>query len=144
MKISGGLYKTSRTNAWRCNMSAKFVRYNGGTMSYYGCTEPKDLVVGKIYEVTWSNVRAWQTDYNLKGVKGQFNSVWFDDVPIHKAIASVQPTVGHSMVCIKVEQKNGDIAMTNWLTTKVERVDNINPGIYRAITHNSIYDIMVP
>ena len=30
---------------------AKIVRYNGGTESYYGCSEPTELVIGKEYEV---------------------------------------------------------------------------------------------
>lgn len=35
----------------------KFVRYNGGTQSYYSCSDPKNLVIGKEYEVTSINVR---------------------------------------------------------------------------------------
>ena len=49
---------------------AKIVRYNGGTQSYYGCTEPNALVVGKEYEVIAAKDRGWQTDYTLKGVSG--------------------------------------------------------------------------
>ena len=61
---------------------AKKVRYNGGTQSYYGCSDPSKLVVGKEYEVVRSRVRSWQTDYTLKGVDGEFNSVWFDEVTV--------------------------------------------------------------
>ena len=59
---------------------AKKVRYNGGTQSYYDCSDPTNLVVGKEYEVVLSRDRGWQTDYTLKGVDGEFNSVWFDEV----------------------------------------------------------------
>ena len=52
---------------------AKKVRYNGGTESYYGCSDPTNLVVGKEYEVILSKDRGWQTDYTLKGVDGEFN-----------------------------------------------------------------------
>lgn len=57
----------------------KFVRYNGGTMSYKGCDDPNNLVVGQWYEVVDENDRGWQTDYKLKGIRGWFNSVWFDE-----------------------------------------------------------------
>ena len=33
---------------------AKKVRYNGGTQSYYDCSEPTNLDVGKEYEVVLS------------------------------------------------------------------------------------------
>ena len=59
---------------------AKKVRYNGGTQSYLGCSEPTVLVVGKEYEVISSTDRGWQTNYTLNGIKGNFNSVWFDEV----------------------------------------------------------------
>ena len=43
---------------------AKIVRYNGGTMSYYGCSEPTELVIGKTYEVISENDRGWQEYLN--------------------------------------------------------------------------------
>ena len=125
-------------------MSAKFVKYNGGTQFLYPCTEPKDLVVGQIYELTCSHVYDWHTEYSLKGVKGKFNSVWFDEVQMYKAVAPAQPIVGYPLDCIKVVPKDGRIELHQWRTTKVVRIDNIESGIFRVITHNSIYDIMVP
>ena len=126
-------------------MSAKFVKYKGGAMSDYDCADSKDLVVGQIYEVTCSNVSTGHTDYNLRGVIGQFNSVWFDEVPIHKAFATAKPVVGYPMTCTKLERKNEDsIVMTSWNTTKVEKIDNIESGTFRVITNNSVYDVMVP
>jgi len=61
-------------------MAKKIVRYNGGTESYYSCSDPTDLVIGKEYEVISAKDRGWQTDYTLKGVTGEFNSVWFDEI----------------------------------------------------------------
>ena len=58
----------------------KKVQYNGGTLSYYGCSDPEVLVIGKTYTVIAIEDRGWQTDYTLKEVKGAFNSVWFDEV----------------------------------------------------------------
>ena len=59
---------------------AKKVRYNGGTESYYNCSNPSILVVGQEYTVIKEDVYPWQTDYILEGLYGKFNSVWFDDV----------------------------------------------------------------
>ena len=39
----------------------KQVRYNGGTESYYGCSDPINLVVGEEYEVVFFK-RAWLAD----------------------------------------------------------------------------------
>ena len=58
---------------------SKKVSYNGGTESWYSCTEPTALVVGQQYEVTSEEVLSWQTNYTLKGVEGSFNSVWFNE-----------------------------------------------------------------
>lgn len=122
----------------------EFVKYNGGTQSYYGCTEPDDLVVGKIYEVINADVRDWQTDYTLKGVKGKFNSVWFDKVPVYKAFVTIQPSIGHSMSCVKVEkEKNGTLEMGQWLTTEVKKVEQIEHGLFKVFTRNSVYVVMM-
>ena len=59
---------------------AEIVIYNGQTGSYYECSDPEVLSVGKEYEVIWKFDRGWQTDYVLKGIKGRFNSCWFEPV----------------------------------------------------------------
>ena len=86
---------------------AKKVRYNGGTLSYYGCSDPTNLVVGKEYEVVLSKDRGWQTDYTLKGIYGEFNSVWFDEVSsddkVYMAIAHEVPVIGEKYSCYKME-----------------------------------------
>ena len=56
---------------------AKKVRYNGGTQSYYGCSDPTNLVVGKEYEVVLSRDRGWQTL-----IKHQVNRVSTGILPI--------------------------------------------------------------
>jgi len=55
----------------------KRVRYNGGTTSFYRCSDPASLIVGKEYEVLAKRRKQWQIDYVLKGVKGYFCSSWF-------------------------------------------------------------------
>ncbi len=122
----------------------EFVRYNGGTQSYHGCTEPDDLVVGKIYELINADVWNWHTDYTIKGVKGKFNSVWFDKVPVYKAFATIQPSIGQKMSCVKVEKKkNGTLEMGSWHTTEVREIEQIERGLLRVFTRNSVYVVMM-
>lgn len=56
------------------------VRYNGGTMSFSGCSDPTNLVVGNVYNVIDIEDKGWQTNYILEGELGKYNSVWFDKV----------------------------------------------------------------
>ena len=58
------------------------VRYNGGTQRMYECSDPTDLIVGKEYEVIQKKESDWHTEYILRGVKGEFNSVWFQKTSI--------------------------------------------------------------
>ena len=117
---------------------AKKVRYNGGTMSYYGCSDPQELVVGKIYEVIDENERRWQTDYTLKGVKGHFNSTYM-------ALAREIPTVGKELRCVKVEFSNihGRPQLVECCTSIVQKVSNIGTNIYHVSTLNSVYIVQV-
>ena len=119
------------------------VKYNGGNKSYFGCSDPDKLVRGQIYEVIAVNDRGWQTDYTLKGVVGQFNSVWFDKVNVHKAITNHQPSVGHSMVCTKVELVDGKIETTSWKTSTVMKSEEIEQDVFKVTTLNSIYMTML-
>ena len=59
---------------------ARKVRYNGDTQSFYPCDDPKVLVKGQVYEVVSARDLGWQTYLTLKGVEGEFKSVWFEDV----------------------------------------------------------------
>ena len=126
---------------------AKIVRYNGGTQSYYGCTEPKELVVGKKYEVIAINDRCWQTDYTLKGVSGHFNSVWFDEVdvevPIFMALAHCVPTVGKRFNCNKIECMNAKPTLVGKNTSTVKEIEDMGNNIYRVTTYNSVYIVQV-
>lgn len=70
-----------------------YVRYTGETKSFEGdFINPNILVKGKIYELISFQVHNWHTTYNLKGVKGDFNSVWFDEVkPIYSGFIKQKP-----------------------------------------------------
>lgn len=119
---------------------SKKVRYNGGTESYYGCSDPRILVVGKEYEVVSANDRCWQTDYTLKGVKGEFNSVWFDDVyPYHIAIACETPVIGENYHCTKIEFINGQPKTINLNTSPVKQINYLGNNVYEITTCSSVY-----
>ena len=127
---------------------AKIVRYNGGTESYYGCSEPTELVIGKEYEVIAAKDRGWQTDYTLKGVNGSFNSCWFEEVafdsaPTFMALAHTVPTVGKAMHCYKIEFSNNKPQLHPWCTTTVKEIRDFGNNIYQVTTANSTYIVKV-
>ena len=126
----------------------KFVRYNGGTQSYYSCSDPKNLVIGKEYEVTSINVRNWQTNYTLKGIKGNFNSVWFDDILSEKetvmAFSSAVPKIGEKIAYQFVyPNQNETFFLINENTEKIEKVKHIINNIYLANDSKKIYIFQV-
>lgn len=126
---------------------AKIVRYNGGKESYYGCSDPAKLVVGKEYEVVLSRDLGWQTNYTLKGVNGEFNSVWFDEVPsddkVYMAIAHKVPVIGESYSCYKIEFRNGQPKLISWSTSTVKGINYMGNNIYQVTTRNSVYIVNV-
>ena len=123
------------------------VRYNGCTESYYGCSDPTNLVVGKEYEVVLSRDRGWQTDYTLKGVDGEFNSVWFDvissDDKVYMAIAHGVPMIGKRYFCYKMEFSNGQPKLIGWSTSTVKEINYMGNNIYQVTTCNSFYIVNV-
>lgn len=126
---------------------AKIVRYNGGTQRYSGCTEPNALIVGKEYEVIAAKDTGWQTNYILKGIAGDFNSVWFDEVAstasTFMAIAHCIPTVGKRCECSKLEFVNGKLTLVCWSTSPVKKIQDMGNNIYHVTTHNSLYIVQV-
>lgn len=126
-------------------MARKFVRYNGGTESYRGCTNPTELVLGKKYEVIHESVGAWQTDYTLKDVKGSFNSCWFDDVPsTFVAVADSVPVVGERLHCSKVEFVNGSPVFIPLKSSIVTEVMDMGSKVYGVSTGSgSLYIVQV-
>ena len=126
----------------------KFVRYNGGTQSYYSCSDPKNLVIGKEYEVTSINVRNWQTDYTLKDINRNFHSVWFDDLLSEKetvmAFSSTVPKIGEKIAYQFVyPNQNETFFLINENTEKIEKVKHIINNIYLANDSKKIYIFQV-
>lgn len=127
----------------------KVVRYNGGTGSYYGCSDPSELVIGKEYEVTSVTDRGWQTDYTLINVNGHFNSVWFDEVVTTEqkvktflAFGYETPIVGRRYDCFKLDFKGGPKSIF-WNTSPVKEVFDMGDNIYRVLTCNSTYIVKI-
>ena len=55
----------------------KKVRFNGCEGKYIYSDSPRNLEIGKVYEVVSETNYGWQRNYHLKGVKGEYNSKWF-------------------------------------------------------------------
>lgn len=124
----------------------KLVHYNGRTDSDYGCTSPTELVIGQEYEVVSEIYRGSQTDYTLKGITGQFNSSWFDQLPSTKtymALSKNVPIIGQRLHCSRIGFLDGDPCLVSWSTSAVKEFCHIGNNIYRVITCNSIYYVKV-
>lgn len=127
---------------------SKKVIYNGGTQSYYSCSDPTNLVVGNEYEVILSRDRGWQTDYTLKDVDGEFNSVWFDDITsseekVYMALSHEVPMLGKPCSCYKVEFINGQPKLIGCSTSTVKEIRYLGNNIYEVYTQNSTYIVNV-
>ena len=124
----------------------KIVRYNGDKCSYYSCSNPDKLIVGKEYEVISEIDKGWQTDYILNGVEGHFNSVWFTVVNsgcTYMALSHNVPTVGDSCQCSVLSFDGSNLNLLNRLTSTVTDVSHIGSNIYYVTTLNSVYIIKV-
>ena len=130
------------------------VVYNGGTDSYYGCTDPDELVIGKAYKVIDIEVRAWQTNYTLEGVSGYFNSCWFDlqEVPrigkhaetsVYLAGAICVPEVGKRARVQRITMEGGYVSVVPVTTSEVKSVEKVSQNVFRVTTRNSIYMVQV-
>ena len=124
-------------------MKAKIVRYNGKTATFYGCSDPAKLVVGKEYEVTFKVDLGCQTNYTLRGVQGEYNALWFDDVSaakkVYLAIGYTVPVVEMRYFCYKVEYPN----FYGTSTSTVKEVKTMGNNIYHVKTCNSTYLVQV-
>lgn len=111
---------------------AKRVVYNGREDDYFGASDPSILEKGKVYEVEKVNLGRNWTLYVLKGVRGKFNSVWFDK-PEYFAISNTIPVIGKEMIIALV----GDTRRLR--TTPPISVTKVGNTVFKAETENSIY-----
>lgn len=123
----------------------KKVIYNGGTESYYGCSNLANLVVGKEYNVVSIIDHFGQTDYILEGIVGEFNSVWFDEIndKVYMAISNELPVIGQKYSCSKMEFINGNPYFIPCFTSTVNKFKHIGNNIYHVTTRNSVYIVNV-
>lgn len=127
------------------------VRYNGGTDSYYGGTKnTSNLVKGQVYNVIRMIVLRSETRLILEGVDGEFNSVWFDEVPsddkTYMAYSDEVPEVGKPMNCIRLDMSNDSDGFVECITSPVQKVSKVyNDGyqVYRVTTLNSVYMLTI-
>lgn len=126
-------------------MSKKLVKYNGEKKSYYASSDPKVLTKGQVYEVVCEKVSGFHTEYVLKGIKGEFNSIWFDEVStnVYTAIGNHIPVVGERYECYKIVMNNGAPSCIGWLTSSVKSFSNLGNNIYDIYTQNSRYIVTV-
>ncbi len=125
----------------------KKVRYNGGTESYYGCSAPTKLTLGKEYEVILSRDRGWQTDYTLKGIDGEYCSAWFEEISsdgkVYMAIAHRVPEIGERYSIARIEFVNGQPKLYNLSTSPIIEINYMGNNIYQVTTRNSVYIVTV-
>lgn len=123
----------------------KRVRYNGN-MDIYSLGSPStNLVIGQEYEVEEKKVSSFHTTYVLKGVEGEFNSVFFSDVDDKKhylALADNIPEEDQSMECYTVIIENNEADLVYTRTSTVVEVTKLE-GVYLVTTLNSIYHVLV-
>ena len=118
----------------------KKVVYNGNTLTYAPCSDPSNLIMGKVYNVVHEEVGAWQTNYTLEGVTGSYNSVWFNPVkPIYMASSSEYPKKGDTYRCFKMFSGEHKCM----LTSHVQDVMLLGAYTYKVETLNSIYIVQV-
>lgn len=108
----------------------RIVTYNGKTETLFPCGDPSVLSTQKIYEVTSATDLGGQTNYTLKGIRGEFNSAWFEDVPAMRIATAISPpVVGERYNC----------SVVNWMglhpsfyphTFKVESVMQLSTKMY--------------
>lgn len=124
---------------------AKLVRYNGEKVSYKGCDSTTNLVKGKVYEVQFEEDLGWQTNYKLKGLNGNFNSVWFNEVeiPVVMALSNEQPKLKESMKDILCFTKNDELYIKTQKTTPVQSIEKIEENVFKVFTRNTIYIVQV-
>ena len=119
----------------------EFVVYNGGTLSYNACDDPSVLKKGQIYEITDIDRGSWQTNFKLKGVRGTFNSVWFDEIKnVELAFSEESHVEGQRYNLKKVDINEMKVVPVR--TSTVQNVQRIYGG-YVIKTVNTVYLVKV-
>ena len=121
----------------------KLVRYNGEKISYTGCDSPTNLVNGKVYEVLQEMDLGFQTNYTLKGVKGEYNSVWFDEIemPVVMALSSKKPQLHKPLTNFLIFDKSTIRQVIQ--TTPIQNIERVEGNVFKVLTQNTIYIVQI-
>lgn len=125
-------------------MAELVVLYNGGTVSHYPCSDPLVLKKGKRYQVDDIIDRGYQTNYILRGIDGQFNKEWFDEVKTYLAISMATPHVGKPLECTVIEKKDSIIRMSDVKTSIVNSSSKLTSNTFLAETATAYYIVQCP
>ena len=124
-------------------MATKLVKYNGGVATYTRCSSPKLLQKGEFYEVISMEVLDSQTNYKLKGVDGDFNSVWFDDVKFALVKATKAPKLNERFLCYQLVPYENKFSRVTVLTSLVRKIEQLSTKMYKIYTLNTCYIVQV-
>ena len=115
------------------------VIYNGSKQTYYSCSSPSDLIPFKHYIVKDAIDRGWQTDYELYGLPGRYNSVWFNPIEKQQVVfADHVPVVNERLDCGLIGTQK------RIYTSKILYVEPISTEVYKITTKsNSMYIVRV-
>lgn len=122
----------------------KFVIYNGGTEAFYHTSNPSVLVKGDRYEVVEEIQSSFYTNYTLKGIQGEFNSVWFDEVKEKKVYlaktlvytADIKSLIGRRL---HVRRVKDDDTVESVTTALIVNIEHVYGDIYKLETENTVY-----
>lgn len=128
--------------------NSTYVKYNGGTDSYIGCSNPSALVKGEVYRMVDVEVHDYQTNIILEGVEGKFNSVWFNPLPTYLGFAEKHPQVGRTLHVERMQRVKDYKGITrvipnSYYTTPVRVVEILGPATYKVVTNNTVYIVQV-
>lgn len=120
---------------------AKIVTYTGAT-GYVGGSDPTILEEGMRYKVISEKNIKGQTFYTLEGLSGNFNSIWFNRIPVtteYLAFSDQIPVAGKSAVLSREKDKRWEKVETS----KVIEVVQLGYTMYKVSTENSTYFLQV-
>ncbi len=125
----------------------KKVKYNGGKDCICPCSSPSHLKLNKIYEVCLEKDLGVQTNFTLKGVRGEYNSMWFDVIEkaIYLATSYESPKIVKRFKCYAIEEFGEGpeiITRTTSPVLTIEVIDSVN-DVYKITTRNSVYIVNI-
>ena len=125
------------------------VMYNGERATIYKCSDPGNLVKGEIYEVLKVKDLGFQTNFVIEfddGEYGEYNSLWFEKIQddmYYIATSKRIPIKGKKYSCVVLEAFDGVVKPYGVITSTVKEAEYLGNHIYKVITKNNIYYVMI-